>query len=96
MEQWCSNCKGSKFFLKPSSSTSRSPPNELPLLLRISGPNLPSEVLERVSRAKAENVAALDSAREDTEGFARKITLLEDELAMEHQTQEVSERECRE
>jgi hypothetical protein len=39
--------------------------------------------LERISRAKAENVAALASTREDAESFVRKITLLEDELTSE-------------
>jgi hypothetical protein len=39
--------------------------------------------LERISRAKAENAAALASTREDAEGFVRKITLLEDELTSE-------------
>jgi hypothetical protein len=41
------------------------------------------EALEWVSRAEAENVAALASAREDAEGFACKIALLEDELGTE-------------
>jgi hypothetical protein len=36
----------------------------------------------------------LASAREDVEGFARKIALLEDELAAERQARDVSEREC--
>jgi hypothetical protein len=39
--------------------------------------------LERVSRAKAENAAALASAREDAEGFVQRITLPEDELVAE-------------
>jgi hypothetical protein len=54
------------------------------------------EALERVSRAEAENAAVLASAREYAEGFAHKITLLEDKLTAEHQSWEVSERECRE
>jgi hypothetical protein len=54
------------------------------------------ETLERVSRVEAKNTTALASAREDAERFARKITLLEDELVAERQAQEVSERECRE
>jgi hypothetical protein len=41
MEQWYSDCKGSKFCSEPSSSTSRSPSIDLPL--RRSGPNLPLE-----------------------------------------------------
>jgi hypothetical protein len=52
------------------------------------------EALERVSRADAENAIALASAREDVEGFARKIALLEDELIAERQALEVFEREC--
>jgi hypothetical protein len=51
------------------------------------------ETLERVSRVEAKNTMALASAHEDAEGFARKITLLEDELVAEHQAQEVFERE---
>jgi hypothetical protein len=54
------------------------------------------EALERVSRAEAENATALASAREDAEGLARRIALLEDELAVERRGQEVSKRECRE
>jgi hypothetical protein len=49
--------------------------------------------LERVSRAEAENTMVLASAREDAERFVRKITLLENELAVERQAREVSERE---
>jgi class 3 adenylate cyclase len=49
--------------------------------------------LERVSRVEVENTMALASAREDAKGFVRKITLLEDELAVERQNREVSERE---
>jgi hypothetical protein len=41
------------------------------------------ETLERVSRAEAKNSTALASAREDAEGLARKVALLEDELATE-------------
>jgi hypothetical protein len=51
--------------------------------------------LERVSRAEADNTVALASAHEDAEGFVRKILLLEDELTVEHQVQEVPERESR-
>jgi hypothetical protein len=51
------------------------------------------EVLEWVSRADAENATALASAREDSEVLALKVTLLKDELAVEHQAQEMSERE---
>jgi hypothetical protein len=51
--------------------------------------------LERVSRAEVENAMVLASAREDAEGFVRKITLLENELAVERQAREVSERERR-
>jgi hypothetical protein len=54
------------------------------------------EALKRVSRAEVENAATLASASEDAEGFACKIALLEDELAMECQAREVSEREHRE
>jgi hypothetical protein len=54
------------------------------------------EVLERVSRVKVENAVVLASAHEDAEGFAGKITLLEDERDMECQTRVVSEREYRE
>jgi hypothetical protein len=52
------------------------------------------EALERVLRAEMENAVVLASAREDVEGFARKIALLEDELAAERQARDVSEREC--
>jgi hypothetical protein len=45
---------------------------------------------------KADNVMALASAREDAEGIARKITLLEDELTAESQAREVFEMERRE
>jgi hypothetical protein len=41
------------------------------------------EALERVSRVEVENFAPLASICEDVEGFARKITLLEDELVRE-------------
>jgi uncharacterized protein YaiL (DUF2058 family) len=50
--------------------------------------------LKRVLRVEAENAVALASAREDAKGFVRKITILEDEHAVERQAQEVSEREC--
>jgi hypothetical protein len=39
------------------------------------------EAQERVSRVEAENVVALASTCEDTEGLVRKVTLLEGELA---------------
>jgi hypothetical protein len=42
------------------------------------------EALERVSRAKAESATALASTHEDAEGFAHKISHLEDELTAEH------------
>jgi hypothetical protein len=42
------------------------------------------ETLGRVSRAEVENAAALAFACEDAKGFDRKITRLEDELAIEH------------
>jgi hypothetical protein len=42
MEQWCNDCKGSKFYSEPLSSISRSPPIDLPLHLRRSGPNFSS------------------------------------------------------
>jgi hypothetical protein len=38
----------------------------------------------------------LASARDDAEGFARKVALFEDELAAEHRVREVSERGCQE
>jgi hypothetical protein len=53
------------------------------------------EALERVSKAEAENATVLASASKDTEGLARKVTLLEDELAAEHWAQEMSQREHR-
>jgi BMFP domain-containing protein YqiC len=40
-----------------------------------------------------ENTTVLASAREDAEGLAQKITLLEDELAVECRAQEVWKRE---
>jgi hypothetical protein len=43
------------------------------------------ETQEKVSRVEAENVVALPLAREDAEGLARKIALLEVELAEERQ-----------
>jgi CYTH domain-containing protein len=52
-----------------------------------------AETLESVWRAEAEDTTPLSSAREDAEGFAQKITLLEDELKGESQAWEVSERE---
>jgi hypothetical protein len=42
------------------------------------------EALERVSRVEVENVMALACAREDAEGFVRKIAIPEGELAVEH------------
>jgi hypothetical protein len=42
------------------------------------------ETQEKVSRVEAENVVALPLAHEDAEGLARKIALLEVELAEEH------------
>jgi hypothetical protein len=39
--------------------------------------------LERMSRAEVENAAMLASVREDVEGFACKIALLEDEIITE-------------
>jgi hypothetical protein len=42
------------------------------------------EALKWVSRAEAENSAVLTSVREDAEGLAWKIALLEDELMREH------------
>jgi hypothetical protein len=54
------------------------------------------EDLERVLRSKAKNTAALASTCEDAEGFVWKITLFEDELEVERQAREVSERERRE
>jgi hypothetical protein len=54
------------------------------------------EALERVSRAEVKNATALASAREDVKGFARKSSLLEDEIVAEHQAREVFERERQE
>jgi hypothetical protein len=54
------------------------------------------EVLERVLRAEVENSMVLVPAHEDTEGFAQKVTFLDDELVVEHRDREVSERECQE
>jgi hypothetical protein len=54
------------------------------------------ESLERVWRVEIENTTVLASAREDAEGLAQKITLLEDELAVECRAQEVWKREHRE
>jgi hypothetical protein len=54
------------------------------------------EALERLSRVEAENATTLASTREDAEGFARKVTLLEDKLAVERRAPKVSERECQE
>jgi hypothetical protein len=42
------------------------------------------EALERVSRAEAENSTMLTSTRDDAEGLAQKIALLESELMKEH------------
>jgi hypothetical protein len=53
------------------------------------------KALERVSRAEVDNAVVLASACEDDKGFVRKITLLEDELAVQRQAREVSEREHR-
>jgi hypothetical protein len=38
------------------------------------------EALKKVSRVEAKNIVVLASAREDDDGFIRKITLLEGEL----------------
>jgi hypothetical protein len=46
--------------------------------------------LERVSRVLTETATALVSAREDAEGFARKIALLEDELVVERRARELT------
>jgi 7-keto-8-aminopelargonate synthetase-like enzyme len=54
------------------------------------------EALERVSRAEAKNAIVLAFAHQDAEGPARKITLLEDEIAAEHRAWEVSKRERQE
>jgi hypothetical protein len=51
------------------------------------------EALEQVARAEAENVRMLACACEDIEVLARKVTLLEDELAAELRSRELSERE---
>jgi hypothetical protein len=52
--------------------------------------------LERVSRVLTETATTLVSTREDAEGFARKIALLEDELVVERRAREVPERDYRE
>jgi hypothetical protein len=44
------------------------------------------EVLEWVSKSEAENATALASAHEDSEVLALKVTLLKDELAVEHRS----------
>jgi hypothetical protein len=50
------------------------------------------EVLEQESQAEAEQSTALASTRTDTKGLARRITLLEGELAEERRAGETSER----
>jgi hypothetical protein len=54
------------------------------------------EALQRVWRVEAENPMMLASGHDDAKGLAQKITLLEDELAAERRSWEVSERERRE
>jgi hypothetical protein len=54
------------------------------------------EALQRVWRVEAENPMMLASGHDDAKGVAQKITLLEDELAAERRSWEVSERERRE
>jgi hypothetical protein len=54
------------------------------------------QALERVSRAEAKNSMTLAYAHEDAKVFARKVTLLEDELTAERRAQEVSKREHQE
>jgi hypothetical protein len=51
------------------------------------------EALERVSIAEPENATMLASTCDVAEGFAQKIALLEDQLAVERRAQEVSESE---
>jgi hypothetical protein len=51
------------------------------------------ETLERVSKVEAKNAMALASTHEYTKGFVRKIALLENEFAVEHQAREVFEKE---
>jgi hypothetical protein len=53
------------------------------------------EALERISRVEVKNGTVLASAREDAEGFVRKITLLKGELVVECQDRVVFESECR-
>jgi hypothetical protein len=53
-------------------------------------------VLEWVLKVEAETATTLAYACEDVEGFARKIALLEDELAAERWARQVSKRERRE
>jgi hypothetical protein len=54
------------------------------------------EALQREWRVEAENPMMLASGHDDAKGLAQKITLLEDELAAERRSWEVSERERRE
>jgi hypothetical protein len=54
------------------------------------------EAIERVSRAKVENSAALSSSNADAEDLMWKVILLEDELAKERRAQEMSEWEHQE
>jgi hypothetical protein len=53
------------------------------------------EVSKRESRVEAEHLIALASAHADAEGLARRIALLEGELAEESRARETSEREHR-
>jgi hypothetical protein len=52
-------------------------------------------VLGQVSQAEAENFAVLSSTRDDAEGLAKKIALLESELVEGRWAHEMSEREHR-
>jgi hypothetical protein len=49
-----------------------------------------------VSQAEADNSTVLSSTHSSVEDLARKVTLLEDKLAVEHRVREASEKEHRE
>jgi hypothetical protein len=53
------------------------------------------EALEWVSRLEAESATMFACAYEDAEGLSQKVTLLEGELAVEHQAWKMSERDHR-
>jgi hypothetical protein len=64
--------------------------------MRRAGAALPErEARERVSRLEAESIAELASTREEAEGFARRIVLLEGELAEACQARYMAKENCR-